>query len=853
MPYNLGVGATLLQLAALGWISGSISWDRPWLLSAFALAALPAVLSLRARRRGTATSVPSLLAQTLAIALLALAAAGPRIAAGGKSQLPYAVFQDASASVRGQSPKTLLWPAGLERVDYLFASDVSRPSTPTSASLPADQAADSNLSNVLRIAAAQAPHLAGAVVVTDGQWPDDWSPAAAALGRARLPLLIVPLDSPPPDARVSGLAARRQGDGGVRVKVSVQSNSPMRRRLTVSRRQPPAVLMDRELTLLPAGPVDISLDDSPGRGLAIYEARLSPGDAFGENDQAGQTVLPQTQRLAVIARDDAAGLAQAMRESLDLDRADVFNAAGSPATVNGYLPYQAVVVVDATGQLLPYDSREALAEYVRNGGGLVLVGAGPYASPADRDDPLNSVAALAANPYQRTPLALAVVLDSSGSMAEASASPGQTKFQLACQAVLALQKHLTPSDALVVISYSDSARTIYDSGSRPPDFQALGDALRAVAPQGPTQVLPALERAVGASPPKGKQGLVLLVSDLLTEGYDTSKPQLVRELAALEQSFRAGGWKLSIVATRAPLDAPEVRTALEELSQRLGAQMVRREGLAGIADVFEAFLSQARGEPIARGKFDVQFAPDALGLTDIRLPAVDQYILCAPQGSDAALGSVGGDPVLAIRQVSLGRSAALALPLPPSGNASLHNDERLLRLLGAMVNWARRPGDDGRFQLQTSPRPGGVLVRLEAADSDGPMNALDLSAQIRQGGTSQLVERPLLQTAPGVYECSLPSPAPGAWLTVAGGPKTLCSAAMEQTCAAEFAHIGADWDNLRKLAELTGGRIVRAADLEHLALTMRNSGLTPGWPYLLGAALSLMLLDWCASRLIRRS
>jgi hypothetical protein len=280
---------------------------------------------------------------------------------------------------------------------------------------------------------------------------------------------------------------------------------------------------------------------------------------------------------------------------------------------------------------------------------------------------------------------------------------------------------------------------------------------------------------------------------------------------------------------------------------------VRREGLAGIADVFEAFLSQARGEPMAHGTFDVKFAPDALGLTDIRLTTIEQYILCATQGSAAALGSVGGDPVLAIRQVGLGRSAALALPLPPSGNASLHNDEQLARLLAAMVNWARRPGDDGRFQLQTIPQPGGVLVRLEAADSAGPMNALDLSAQIRQGGTSQLVARPLLQVAPGVYECSLPAPAPGAWLTVASGPKTLCSAAMEQTCAAEFALVGADWDNLRKLAEITGGRIVRGADLERLTLTMHNSGLTRAWPYLLGAALALMLLDWCASRLIRRS
>ena len=42
---------------------------------------------------------------------------------------------------------------------------------------------------------------------------------------------------------------------------------------------------------------------------------------------------------------------------------------------------------------------------------------------------------------------------------------------------MALKRHLTRSDALAVIPFSDRARRVYDSGDGPPDFVRLRDAL----------------------------------------------------------------------------------------------------------------------------------------------------------------------------------------------------------------------------------------------------------------------------------------------------------------------------------------------------------------------------------------
>jgi hypothetical protein len=69
----------------------------------------------------------------------------------------------------------------------------------------------------------------------------------------------------------------------------------------------------------------------------------------------------------------------------------------------------------------------------------------------------------------------------------------------------------------------------------------------------------------------------------------------------------------------------------------------------------------------------------------------------------------------------------------------------------------------------------------------------------------------------------------------------------------EFAAIGANWPNLRRLEQLAGGSLVRPADLEAFAARADQAAWVPLWPWLLAVALAVMLGDWMLGRTATRS
>ncbi|MCK4602627.1 MAG: hypothetical protein KAU28_09185, partial [Phycisphaerae bacterium] len=415
------------------------SWlrlNQPWWLAAMAAGLIPLLLALWARRRGRNVNAFSVVLQFFAVVTAVMALSRPAVFTVAAAKMPYLVFRDVSASARTQS-QPLDWPDELTRESFDFAGSIG--------AVDGSDARATRLGSVLRLAAARADtnKVAGVVIWTDGQFLDeDWSGAAEALGRGGGSVIIVPMDSPPADARISEFAAVRRGDGRVQLRLTVAANAMQRRTLRVWREgEADRPLLARPLKMLAGESVTIRLAVSPPAGrAAVYKAAVSPGDAFAENDSAATIVLPRRQRVALIAGEVKPTFAAA--ESLAVA---TVAPADAPQVASGWLDYAAVVLVDASGKLLGDARRAALAEYVRGGGGLVLLGAGPHKTAADRDDPLNRVAALVANPQERRPLEVIVVLDASGSMAERRRA-GQTKFDVAREAVVSLRRHLTGRD-----------------------------------------------------------------------------------------------------------------------------------------------------------------------------------------------------------------------------------------------------------------------------------------------------------------------------------------------------------------------------------------------------------------------
>jgi hypothetical protein len=439
-------------------------------------------------------------------------------------------------------------------------------------------------------------------------------------------------------------------------------------------------------------------------------------------------------------------------------------------------------------------------------------------------------------------------------MGESDGPPGepgrQTKFALACEAVLGLQRHLTAKDSLTVVTFAVVPQKVYESPpNAAPDFAALREQLARIVPAGgdPTKALPALTLAAQL-PAQKMQGLVILVTDMQTEPPDRAA---VDELAGL---FGRNGYRLSVVAVGSGVASqPAESTALGDITERLGSKITSTQRLTGLAEIFAEFLRRARGEPIRRG----QFKPGP------PVPELNAYVVSGLQKEATALASVGSDPVLARLRPGLGRSVGLAVPLAGSDNASLRSSTALAALLRSQVQWVQREEGDPRFSGQVSRVDDRLHLRLEGRDEGRPINLRTLTVQVLRGGQlsadasdANVPEVPLRQTAPGRYEADIPAGEEPVGLIVRdGGPDgpVAYRQGVVKTCPPEFAAIGPNWENLRKLADSSGGKVVSTNQFPALSRQWARGRYTAVWAHLLAAAVALVLLEWALSRVWRRT
>ncbi len=815
-----------------------IRFDHPaWLWAGFACL-LPVILAWRYRRRGGAKPRFRVLFQTLALLLASISLACP-VASFALRQAHWLILRDVSASVGEQAMGELPSPSGAAFESHDFEGTL----------LSRDEPARGDATHIApaldwSTAMIQAGQADGVILLTDGQFQDDGQAVGRRFAQTHAPLWIVPLDAPPADARVATFTARPRTDTGTDraeydLAATLQSNTPMRRTLTLYRiepgnqRQP---LAKSEISLEPDLPMTVHWkDSSPAAAAGVWRAELSPSDALPQNDTLQSASPPRDIRVAWVATASRSANIAPGVNVVSLSPAE------APEELTGWLAYSAVVLADATGKLLSLPQRTALADYVRSGGGLVLIGAGPHDTPADRDDPLHRILPLRANPFERSPLNLTVILDASGSMAQPLDVPTQTKWSLVSEAVLSLREHLTPADRLCVIVFSDDARTIYDSGVTAPDFSSLAEALHTLSPAGPTNIAPALERSLGVPPVEQSDGartnLVLVLSDLQAAPFDSS---------AFAKRFEEQGCKLAVVATGSP-DAGN--TSLGQLADQLHAPVIFREHLQGLADVFGRLCRQGRGEAVRRGEFTIQYEESSWYKT-VTVRRIDAYIPAAVVGDAPVVARIfsTGDPLLADWRVGLGRSAVISAP--PEAFLPLPGSERLI---AAWVRQVSRSSGDPHFDTQITREAERVVFRVAARDGDTPIDNLALQAEVLDLADvlAEPILIPCLQSAPGEYQAALPLAAGYQALAVrilAEQGRIVWQGVAPLGYPAEYARLGADYDSLRRLAAVAGGRIVTPAELASPAMQAelrqpRSTGESVAWIPLAGATV-FTLLGW---------
>ncbi|MEZ4226905.1 MAG: VWA domain-containing protein [Polyangiaceae bacterium] len=721
--------------------------------------------------------------------------------------------------------------------------------------LPAPQKAElgrdgTDVGGALRRALADVPADAAAriVILSDGvATRGDALEAAAAAVAAGVPVDVVPLDQEKlTDVRVVAVRMPSRASEGETLELRIVTSSTVEAPVEVR------VFRDGELTKrgtakIAAGEDVLRMREAaPGPGLHRYDVEISaldPKHDQAPEDNRGSTFLRvRGQASALILERDPA-LAAAISSALENAAYQVTtkSAAGAPEDIAGFAAFDVIVLSDIPASDLSPTQLEALATYVRDlGGGLVLMGGDKSMGPGGYGKtPIEDISPVSFDMKQerrRASLAEVIVIDYSGSMAMRVGK--QTKLELANEAAVRSAELLGASDRLGVM-HVDTAVTWTVPLGPMTDKAKVAKAIRSVGPGGGGIYVDLSLRSGYAELQKEKVNLKHLL--LFSDGSDAEERS---DAFALVSSAKSRGITTSVVALGRGSDVP----ALERMSQlgdgrfylvedasRLPAIFAQETILAARSSINETpFRASVRTPGAALRGVDMSRAPELLG-----------YVVTIPKGrAQIHLTGPEGDPVLATWSVGIGRAAAFTSDFKDRWGVKWTTWSDGPRLFAQLARDVTRSGDDPRVRLEADASGGELHVRATVVDDDGRAESFR-RLSVRIGGPDGFKrDVPLEATGAGAYTATIPLSRPGAYVATALDDvkgSALATTGAVLTAGEELRPTGTDRAMLSRIAEVTGGKTRDTlTGIFNDRDALRFSYLQLTFPLLLAAALGLL-------------
>ena len=516
-----------------------------------------------------------------------------------------------------------------------------------------------------------------------------------------------------------------------------------------------------------------------------------------------------------------------------------------PAALPALNTFSAVILNNVAHRQLPTGFARGMDAYVKNGGGLIMVGGesslglGHYAGTAiEKVLPVRLVPPQ--KEEQRT--AMLLIIDKSGSMRK------QRKLLYAKLGARAVARNLRDTDLFGIIGFDKTPFVVAPLDYLGKTRAQLDGRIERLKPSGGTFLLPALQEAKRQLE---RQYATRKHIVLLTDGETGGSGSDYLDLAAVLRN------QLKItISTIAVGRRPNLRL-LSRLADYGGGAFYHTTDPSTLPDLFldeleekpeEKTMVERLLDPIPNPR-----SPLLKGLAQQRLPAVKGYVQTRlKKGARADLSVRDADkqpPLLASWSYGQGRAAAFTSDANGRWSAAWVGWERYGQFWNQTVRWsfAREEGDEPNgqhtapFSVEVGHTETGLLVEAffygtkEAGQPDATLTAPD-------GMTSRLLFE---RVAPGHYQ--------GKYDTRLAGDYTLEGSLPG---GERFGPLGYTLPRLRPreaprpqpnlrlfeaLAEATGGAL--KPELASLSPPLGPAEQLPLWPYLIPLAMSLYLVE----------
>lgn len=581
-------------------------------------------------------------------------------------------------------------------------------------------------------------------------------------------------------------------------------------------------------------------------------------DRVPENDRAMGVVRVEG-RFRVLCVTPA-GRADRLTRSLVAAGLEVVVSAApsAPLRADALDGFRAVVLEDVPADDLPPGGMRALAAWVRDhGGGLIMTGgrasfgAGGYHRSVVED--VLPVSLEVREEQRKFSLAMAIALDRSGSMS-APAVGGPTKMDLANLGACAAVDVLTSQDAVAVLAV-DSAPHVVVPMTPVRDRRAVQASIRRIESMGGGIFTATALHAAAAELAGARQGTRHIV--LFADAADAEEPG---DTETFVPALRRAGVTVSVIGLGSTADSDAA--FLQRIAHLGGGRAFFASDASDLPRVFaQEAISVSRSalvdQPVA-----LVALPDlvALGALDRGgAPSVGGYSV-AYLKAGATRGYVTQDeqraPFLSWWQHGLGRSAAFLGIADGELSGGLATWDRYGDTFATLVRWvAGSDAADEVFGSAVRRGHDGFIVVEADRDREDLFAAVEARVTLPSGEVRPVA---LTRTGPTRLEGRFALDGPGIFRPTlgVGAGRFVRIAPLVLPYAAEFAPrvdpTGGE-TLLRRLAELTGGRVDPPSGTLFDGPRVQRTSTSAAFPFVLAALLVFLLeilvrrTDWSPS------